>query len=72
MNNIIITSIICISFIIIVGIISYNDYKRKNNDELKYIHKRIDLINDKIIHWMNADIIEIKKDIKEITTKLKL
>ena len=48
MNSIIITSIICISLIIIVSLICYSNWRIKNGSEIEYIHERIDLIHDKI------------------------
>lgn len=48
MNSIIITSIICVSLIIIVCLICYSNWRNRNGDELKFIYKCIDRINDKI------------------------
>lgn len=54
MTGIIITSIICLSLIIIIGIICYTNYKKENDDILKTIHKRIDLIHSKINNHYDA------------------
>lgn len=48
MNSIIITSIICVSIITTVGIICYSNYRQENGKELEHIHKRLDIINEKI------------------------
>lgn len=56
MNSIIIISIICVSFIIITAIICYSNWRNKNGDELTHIHRRIDLIHDKINHYFGSDI----------------
>lgn len=66
MTGIIITSIICVSLIIIVGIICYTNYKKENDDTLKYIHKRIDIIHNKINNYITDSlknkIIELNKN----------
>lgn len=54
MNSIIITSINCISLIIIIAIICYANWRNKNGDELEFIRKRIDYICDMINN--NTDI----------------
>lgn len=54
MNSIIITSIICISFIIIVGIVCYTNYNNNRGKELENISKRIDLIHTKINNSYNS------------------
>ena len=54
MTGIIITSIICLSLIIIVGIICYTKYKKENDDILKNIHERIDLMHSKINNHYDA------------------
>lgn len=48
MNGIIITSIICFTCIFMVCVVCYSNYKEKNDDNIKYIHKRIDVIHDKL------------------------
>lgn len=53
MTSIIITAIICISIIAIIGIICYSDFRIKNNNNLKHIHNKIDLIHDKIDKHMD-------------------
>lgn len=70
MNGIIITSIICISLIIIVGLICYSNWRNKNGDDLSHIHRRIDLIHDKINHYFGSDI-DNKIKFKEYLDKYK-
>lgn len=71
MNDIIITSIICISLIIIISIICYSNWRNKNGDELIHIHRRIDLIHDKINHYFGSDI-DNKIKFKEYLDKYKI
>lgn len=74
MNNIIITSIICVSIIIIIAIICYNDFRIKNNNNLKHIHNRIDLIHDKInknIDYTNEIITKLVSIIEDTAKKNK-
>lgn len=66
MNSIIITSIICVSFVIITAIICYSNWRNKNGDELKYIHKRLDCIHDKINNNMDANNTLYNKIIREL------
>lgn len=72
MNNIIITSIICVSIIIIIAIICYSDFRIKNNNNLKHIHNRIDLIYDKInknIDYTNEIITKLVSIIEDTEKK---
>lgn len=66
MNSIIITSIICVSFVIVTAIICYSNWRNKNGDELKYIHKRIDCIHDKINNNIDTNNKLYNKIIKEL------
>lgn len=47
MNNIIITSIICVSLIIIVCVICYTNYKAENNKILKSINELLSTLHIK-------------------------
>lgn len=66
MNSIIITSIICVSFVIVTAIICYSNWRNKNGDELKYIHKRIDCICSKINDNIDINNKLYNKIIKEL------
>ena len=66
MNSIIITSIICVSFVIVTAIICYSNWRNKNGDELKYIHKRIDCISSKINDNIDINNKLYNKIIKEL------
>ena len=47
MNEIIITAIICISFILIVSIVCYTNYKNKIDADANKFYKTINEINNK-------------------------
>ena len=66
MNSIIITSIICVSFVIITAIICYSNWRNKNGNKLKYIHKRIDCICNKINNNIDSNNELYNKIIKEL------
>lgn len=63
MNNLIITIIICISFIIIIGIICYTSYKiREDSDSNKFFRT----VHENFVQYKN-----ICKDINDVKTLIK-
>lgn len=60
MNDIIITSIICVSFIIIIGIICYVNYKIKEDSNANKFFKTV---HENFVQYEN-----IRKDINDVRT----
>ena len=69
MNTLIITIIICISFIIIIGIICYTSYKiREDSDANKFFRT----VHENFVQYENIckDINDVKTLIKSIQTNI--
>lgn len=68
-DAIIITSIICVSVILLVSICCYTSHKKENGSNLHYIEKRINVIHDKLNnHYTDfyENRIQIKNSIDEL------